>query len=187
MSFYYKVGLLQKVKAHLKSGGIIAYPTESCYGLGCDPFNYKAINTLIKLKRRKKDKGLILIAGKFKQLGTIIQPLTKEQFKKTKQYWPGVYSLIMDTQPNVMYNLTGKHKTIAVRLTLHKNVIQLCNFVNSAIVSTSANKTNMKTIKTYRECSRQFGTSVLVLPSITNFVKKPSTIIDLKTNKILRN
>ena len=186
MSFYYKVGLLQKVKAHLKHGGIIAYPTESCYGLGCDPFNYTAINRLIKLKRRKKDKGLIVIASKFKQLNQIIKPLTKKQFKKTRQYWPGANSLIMDTKSSISYNLTGKHKTVAVRVTQNKSVIQLCNFIDSALVSTSANKSSMKSIRTYRECARQFGAPVLVLPGITNFAKKPSTIIDFKTNIILR-
>ena len=186
MIMRYKTGLLRQVREHIKKGGIIAYPTESCYGLGCNPYDYKAINKLIKLKQRKKDKGLIIVASKFKQLNNIIKPLSVKQIKQTTHYWPGSYSLILDAKPSISYNLKGKHTTVAVRVTQYKLVIQLCDFINSAVVSTSANKSKLKSIRTYRECIRQFGQSVLVLPGMVGNATKPSTIIDLKTNKVLR-
>ena len=73
--YVYNHKLIQQIKAHLRNGGVIAYPTESCYGLGCDPFNYRAINRIIRIKGRSKTKGLIVIAGKLGQLNTLIQPL----------------------------------------------------------------------------------------------------------------
>ncbi|MCE2705529.1 MAG: L-threonylcarbamoyladenylate synthase [Proteobacteria bacterium] len=182
----YKIGLLQKVKLHLIRGGVIAYPTESCYGLGCDPYNYKAIRSLIKLKRRDKTKGLIVIAGKNHQVDKLIKPLDDDTATELKQYWPGAFSLILDIKPNIPSNLSGKHKSVAVRVSKQKQVIQLCNYLDSAIVSTSANKSQLKSIKTYRECLRKFGNKVLVLPGVIGFAKNPSKIINLKTKQVLR-
>ncbi len=62
--------------AHLKRGGLIAYPTESCYGLGCDPDNRKAVLRILKLKQRPQSKGLILIASHYHQVARYLQPLT---------------------------------------------------------------------------------------------------------------
>lgn len=185
--YNYSSLLLYKVKQHLKSGGIIAYPTESCYGFGCDPFNYKAINKIIQLKGRSKTKGLIVIAGDRKQLNGLIQPIPAVKEDIIAKYWPGFYSLILPTTDKVPRNLIGRHHKIAVRVTKHKQVQQLCKFLDMPLVSTSANKAGFKAVKTYRDCMRQFGDKVLVLPGITNFAKKPSTIIDLENNRILRS
>ena len=86
----------------------------------------------------------------------------------------------------VPQNLIGKHKKIAVRVTRHKMVGQLCNYLNMPLVSTSANKSGRRSISNYRDCKRIFGQSVLVLPGITNFAKRPSTIIDWQTKQVLR-
>ena len=71
----------QAVKV-LQQGGVIAYPTEAVYGLGCDPKNLVAITKLLKLKQREKEKGLILVAENFEQLKPYLQPLEKEIEKK---------------------------------------------------------------------------------------------------------
>lgn len=186
MNRYYKIGLLHKVKAHIKRGEVIAYPTESCYGLGCNPYDYKAINKIFKLKKRSKAKGFIVVAGGFKQLAGVIKPLTANELSIAKRYWPGLYSLILKTKPNVPPNLTGKFKTVAIRVSAQKNIQQLCNWLNSSLVSTSANRAKQLSIKTYRECVKRFGKSTLVLPGLIGFAKKPSTIIDIATNKIIR-
>src|SRR3989304_249036 len=65
----------RKIAAHLRHGGLIAYPTEYCYGLGCDPRNHRAVQRLLELKGRPQHKGLILIAGKFRQLVPYLKPL----------------------------------------------------------------------------------------------------------------
>lgn len=182
----YSAKLLQKVQAHLRKGGVIAYPTESCYGLGCDPFNYAAINKLIKIKGRSKTKGLIVIASATKQLHKLIQPIAGDQQHELAKYWPGFYSLILRVTAKVPRNLIGSHSKVAVRVSLHRQVKQLCDSLNAPLVSTSANKSGHYSIKSYRECQRQFGKKVLVLPGKIGNAKKPSTIIDWESQKILR-
>lgn len=178
--------LLNKIKQHLKRGGVIAYPTESCYGLGCDPFNFKAVNKIIKLKGRSKTKGMIVIAGDMLQLQNIITPLSENEQHELKKYWPGFYSLIMSANSRVLPNITGKNHKVAVRVTKHELVRQLCCAVKMPLVSTSANRSGCKSIKSYKECKRQFGRQVMVLPGIIGFAKSPSTIIDWQTKMILR-
>jgi len=184
--YVYNHKLIQQIKAHLRNGGVIAYPTESCYGLGCDPFNYRAINKIIRIKGRSKTKGLIVIAGKLEQLNTLIQPLPASSKAELAHYWPGFYSLILKVTRKVPRNLIGAHRKIAVRVTQHRAVQQLCRELQQPLVSTSANKTGCKPIKSYRECLRQFGKQVLVLPGLIGLEQKPSTIIDWESKKILR-
>ena len=178
----YKIGLLRQVRSHLKRGGVIAYPTEFCFGFGCDPFNHKAINKIIRLKQRDKKKGLIVIAAKTSQLNSLTKPLTNE----VNQYWPGAFSLVVQAREKVPFNLSGKSRRIAVRVTAHKPVIQLCKYINIPLVSTSANKSGFKPVRTYLEGKRLFGAKVLVLPGTTGFAKRPSVIIDWENHNILR-
>lgn len=175
---------VKKIQQHLKNGGVIAYATESCYGFGCDPFNYNAINKLLKIKQRPKTKGMIVISGNKKILTRIVAcDLNNPEFDR---YWPGSYSIILPTKDVVPKNLVGKHTKIAVRLTKHKQIIQLSQYLHIPLVSTSANKSGMKAIKNYRECVNKFGKQVMVIKGITNFAKRPSTIIDWETKNILR-
>jgi L-threonylcarbamoyladenylate synthase len=178
---------LRQVKHHLNKGGVVAYPTESCYGFGCDPYNYRAINKVIRLKERAQTKGLIVIAGRIAQIKPLIQPLsTADKQTILAKYWPGFYSLLMPITHKVLPNLRGQHSKLAVRVSRHTLVQQLCNFLNIPLVSTSANKSGHISIKSYRECQRLFGKQVMVLPGLTNFAKKPSKIMDWQTKQILR-
>ena len=183
---YYSPARLKQIKRHLRSGGVIAYPTESCYGFGCDPFNYSAISKIIRLKGRNKAKGMIVIAGNVTQLQKVIKSLNPTDKLQLTQYWPGFYSIILPVSHQVPRNLIGSHRKIAVRVTRHKLVKQLTTSLNMPLVSTSANKSGHQSIRTYRECVRQFGNQVMVLSGTTNFAKKPSTIIDWESKKILR-
>lgn len=180
----YSINLLRRIKQHLKQGGVIAYPTEFCYGLGCDPSQTLAIAKILKLKRRNKAKGLILIAAKIKQLDNFILPLSTQDKEKVKQYWPGFYSLLLPSKHKSI--LTGKHTKLSVRVSSHPLVKQLCNYLNMPLVSTSANLSGYKPIKNYSACLRQFGHKVMVLPGSTKFAKHPSTILDLASGQILR-
>ncbi len=184
--FKYKIGLLRRVKQHLKNGGIIAYPTESCYGFGCDTLNYKALKQIIKIKGRSKSKGMICIASNYKHLNKLVKPFTADELSQIQQYWPGFYSLIIASSSKTPRLLVGNHNSIAARVSTHNEVRQLCNYLRDALVSTSANKSGRKSIKSYRECLRQFGKKAMVLPGIIGFYRKPSTIINLATKQKIR-
>jgi L-threonylcarbamoyladenylate synthase len=175
------------IVAHLRRGGLIAYPTESCYGLGCDPDNHKAVQRLLKLKQRPQHKGLILIAANFKQVARYLQPITPAQQQQLKISGTQAITYLMPALPSAPRWLRGSHDTLAVRMTAHKQAAQLCRSVNSALVSTSANRSGQRPAKTYAQCQRLFGHKVWVLPGRVGKRKQPSTISRWVDGKIIRN
>lgn len=176
----------RSIAAYLARGGVIAYPTESCYGLGCDPANRNAVLSILKLKGRPQHKGLILIASEYAQVARYLSPLSAEEQKKLSDAGRNAITYLMPVKPSTPRWLRGKHDTLAVRMTAHPFARGLCNGVGSALVSTSANKSGMRSIKTYKECQRLFGSQVWVLPGIVGKRKRPSTILNWADGRILR-
>ena len=182
----YSATLIRKVRAHIAHGGVVAYPTESCYGLGCDPNNYRAVRQVLKLKSRPQSKGLILIADRFSRLQRYVLPPTAEQSRLIDQTWPGPHTWLMPASRHTPRWLRGRHDNIAVRVTAHPDAAALCHALGSALVSTSANRSGLKPLKTYAACAKAFGQSVLVMPGRIGARKTPSTIQHLISGKIIR-
>lgn len=178
---------ISKLVIHLKRGGLIAYPTESCYGLGCDPRNRRAVLRILKLKQRPQHKGLILIASNYLQVSRYLQPLTSVQQQRLQNAGAQAITYLMPAKQSCPRWLCGAHDTLAVRLTAHPYAKNLCRRVNSALVSTSANRSGCKPAKAYAECKRLFGDKVWVLPGRVGKRKKPSTIRAWQDDKILRS
>jgi L-threonylcarbamoyladenylate synthase len=172
--------------AHLRRGALIAYPTESCYGLGCDPGNRTAVLRLLKLKQRPQHKGLILIAAGFKQVARYLRPLTLLQQRQLHEAGAQAITYLMPAKPSCPRWLRGAHDTLAVRLTAHPQAAQLCRSANSALVSTSANRSGQRPAKTYAQCRRLFGRKVWVLQGRVGKRKQPSTIRAWVDGKIIR-
>src|SRR3990172_8199619 len=177
----------RRIPAHLRRGGLIAYPTESCYGLGCDPDNRSAVQRLLKLKRRPQRKGLILIAASYRQVARYLQPLTPAQQQRLHEAGAQAITCLMPAHHSAPRWLRGAHDTLAVRLPPHRQAAQLCKGVNSALVSTSANRSGQRPAKTYAECQRLFGHKVWVLPGRVGKRKKPSTIRAWADGQIIRS
>ena len=171
---------------HLKRGGLIAYPTESCYGLGCDPNNRAAVQRILKLKRRPQHKGLILIASDYEQVSRYLQPLTPDEQKKLKRDGAQAITYLMPARPSCPCWLRGKHDTLAVRFTAHPLARRLCQTAGSALVSTSANRCGQRPAKTFAQCQRLFGKRVRVLPGRVGKRKQPSRIVSWADDKIVR-
>lgn len=178
---------LRAIAAHLSRGGLIAYPTEYCYGLGCDPRNRRAVRRLLKLKQRPQHKGLILIAGKFAQVAPFLLAITPSEQAVLKRDGAQAITYLMPAKPNCPRWLRGEHDTLAVRLTAHPGAAALCNALGMALVSTSANFSGHQPARTYRQCQRLFGNSVWVLPGRVGKRKKPSTIRAWVGGKIVRS
>lgn len=172
--------------SHLKRGGLIAYPTESCYGLGCDPNNLKAVKNLLRLKQRPQRKGLILIAAEYAQLAAYLLPISSEQQLRLKTAGAQATTYLMPVRAATSHALRGVHQTLAVRLTAHRYAANLCYGVRSALVSTSANRSGLRPAKTYAECKKMFGNRVWVLNSMVGKNKKPSKIRVWSNDKIIR-
>jgi L-threonylcarbamoyladenylate synthase len=176
----------RRLKAHLKRGGLIAYPTESCYGLGCDPDNRRAVQRILKLKQRPQRKGLILIASDYRQVARYLQLLTPAEQSGMGNSEAQAVTYLMPVKPSCPRWLRGEHDTLAVRLTAHPFARNLCRVANSALVSTSANRSGMRPAKTFTECLRLFGKKVWVLRGRVGKRKQPSTIRAWSDGKIIR-
>ena len=175
------------IAAHLRHGGLIAYPTESCYGFGCDPANRRAVQRILRLKQRPQGKGLILIASDYRQVAHYLLPLSAAEQDRLKLAGAQAITYLMPVKPSCPRWLRGAHDTLAVRLTAHPLARQLCHNLNSALVSTSANRSGQRPAKTYAQCQRLFGRRVWVLPGRVGKRKKPSTIRAWNSDKIIRN
>jgi len=176
----------RRLAAHLKRGGLIAYPTESCYGLGCDPDNRKAVQHILKLKQRPQRKGLILIAAHYQQVARYLQTLTPSEQAKLQHDGAQAITYLLPTHPSTPRWLRGTHDTLAIRLTAHPFAKNLCRSAASALVSTSANRSGMRPAKTYAECRRMFGNKVWVLRGRVGKRKQPSTIRAWADGRIVR-
>lgn len=170
----------------LKRGGLIAYATESCFGLGCDPRNRKAIQKLLKLKQRDAAKGLILIGYHAKQLNPFISPISAQLNHKMRQAWPAAHTWLVPANENCLPALTGGRDTIAVRVPELKSTRDLCQLAGMALISTSANISGQKAIKTFAACSRKFAGRVRVINGKVGHHRKPSRIQHLLTDQIIR-
>ncbi|HEY0719815.1 MAG TPA: Sua5/YciO/YrdC/YwlC family protein, partial [Gammaproteobacteria bacterium] len=123
----------------LHDGGLIAYPTEAVYGLGCDPLNADAVLRLLELKQRPWQKGLILIAAEQTQLEPYLLPLDSAMLARVAPTWPGPYTWLLPARDETPWWLRGEHDTLAVRVTAHPVAAALCRAFGGPIISTSAN------------------------------------------------
>lgn len=171
----------------LLEGGVIAYPTEAVYGLGCDPQNLAAVERLLRVKQRDPEKGLILIAADFKQLTSYLDSVDADLQQKVFASWPGPVTWLWPAKQNIPSLLKGKHKTIAVRVTNHPLVAELCRVFGGAIVSTSANLSDQPAARSAEEVRSMLGDSVdFIVEGETGGLKQPSEIRDVMTGEILR-
>jgi L-threonylcarbamoyladenylate synthase len=130
---------IREALRQLEDGGIVAYPTETVYGLGCDPFNGAAVLHLLALKQRGIQQGLVLIASDFAQLQPLLLPLTPAVKKRVAKARPGATTWVLPCPPEVPAWLRGNHTSLAVRITRHPFAAALCNHWGGPLVSTSAN------------------------------------------------
>ncbi|WP_064601516.1 L-threonylcarbamoyladenylate synthase type 1 TsaC [Photobacterium sp. J15] len=180
---------LSQVVAALKQGDVIAYPTEAVFGVGCDPDNEQAVMKLLALKQRPVEKGLILIAADFEQLAPYVDDsqLTDEQMQRIRATWPGPVTWVMPTKPGVPKFLTGQFDTIAVRVTDHPLVQELCRQFGKPLTSTSANLTGQEPGRTAEEVKQQLGEFLpAILQGETGGRDNPSEIRDAITGKVFR-
>ena len=177
------VGDLGRAARILKQGGIVAYATEYCFGLGCDPHNRAAVRRLLRVKRRPVSKGLIVVGADVRQL----TPYVEEFPHAVLASWPGPHTWLLTPRPGIPRWITGKHPRIALRLTAHPQAAALCRAVGMAIVSTSANRACESPARNYREVLRRLGTDVdYVLPGIVGDAPAPTPIRDAVTGDVVR-
>jgi len=178
--------LREAVRA-LRRGGLIAYPTEAVYGLGCDPRNADAVRRLLELKQRPMDKGLILVAADFAQLQPYLLPLADTLARQVSASWPGPVTWLLPAPPQVPVWLRGRHDSLAVRVSAHPVVRALCAAFGGPIVSTSANPAGQRPARDPLTVQRMFGGRVdCILHAPLGGLGRPTEIRDGRTGRIVR-
>lgn len=147
---------IRRAASVLHQGGVVAYPTEAVFGLGCDPRNEDAVLRLLAIKQRPVDKGLILIAASQSQLSDYIEPPDSAVQARLDASWPGPITWLLPARQDTPRWLRGQHADLAVRVTAHPLAAALCNAFGGAIVSTSANLSRRpparSTLQVYLRC-----------------------------------
>lgn len=175
--------------SHLEQGGVIAYATEAVFGLGCDPDNQEAVNRLLTIKQRPQDKGLILIAADFSQLMPYLDlsALPEGRLDEVMASWPGPHTWVMPVKPEVPAWLRGRFDSLAVRVSAHPQVRDLCLAFGRPLVSTSANLSGQEPARTTAEAQARLGDRLdYILAGDTGGATNPSQIRDALTGNILR-
>jgi L-threonylcarbamoyladenylate synthase len=171
----------------LRHSGILAYPTESVFGLGCDPLDESAVMRLLAIKRRDVSKGVILIADNFERLRPFVGDISAARLTEVQRHWPGPSTWLLPAAPWVPSWLTGSHTTLAMRVTAHPIASALCRAAGMPLVSTSANLSDRPPARTPLQVRiRCDGEIDMVLHGATGGLDRPTTIRHALTGAILR-
>lgn len=184
---------IKKAVTILKRGGVIAYPTEAVYGLGCDPCNEHAVMRLLTIKKRAVSKGLILIAADWKQLKPLVKASAIEKLNESQRMnailatWPGAVTWVFPASENVPAWIHGQYNTVAIRVTEHPIANAMCTAWQVPLVSTSANVEGQTPAKNSEEVKAIFDGQIdYILPGKVGGLSKPTQIRDALTGKVLR-
>lgn len=177
-----------RIASHvLRNGGIIAYPTEAVWGLGCLPQDKQAVERLLELKNRPVDKGLILVAATTAQLADYLDGLTAAELDRLSDSWPGPATWLVPDNGSAPAWVKGSHQTVALRVSSHPIIQGICNTVGSAIVSTSANLAGRQPIKDPLKLRRQFGSCLdQIVAGELGGERTVTTIRHLREDRIVR-
>jgi L-threonylcarbamoyladenylate synthase len=168
-------------------GGLIAYPTEAVFGLGCAPRDGEAVRRLLALKARPECKGLILIAAEWSQLEPYVVSLNRGRMAAIRATWPGPVTWVLPARRETPNWLTGDHETLAVRITAHPLAAALCQRCGGALVSTSANRAARPPARTALAVRLALdGGLDYILSGPCGGAVRPSSIRDGLTGAVLR-
>ena len=178
---------LKQIARIVLQGGVIAYPTEAVYGLGCDPYSAHAVLRLLQIKRRNIGKGLIVIGAEYRHLAALIEPQDIGIKNKILQHRLQPITWLLPSPPQAPYWLTGDHSQIAVRLTTHPIAQAICREIDQALVSTSANLHSRPPARTVLNVRRYFtGQLDYICSGRVGSLKKPTEIRDILSDRTLR-
>ncbi len=178
--------VVEAVRA-LDNGGVIAYPTEGVYGLGCRPTNLDAIERLLRIKRRSWRKGLLLIAASLEQLAPFVTIPDDGLREEILASWPGPVTWVLPARAEAPALLTGGRNTLAVRVTDHAVSRALCLQAGTPLISTSANRAGGPPLLSARAVRRALGDDIdYVLAGALGGLERPTAIRDGLTGAYLR-
>ena len=171
----------------LHAGGVIAYPTEYCFGLGCDPRRADAIKKLLAIKHRQPDQGLILIAANEEQIYLYGELKSLAKYPEIQASWPGPHTWLLPAHAHVSEWVRGKFANVAMRIPDHQFCLAMCEQFSHPIVSTSANRHGQPAHLGAEAVMEDMGAEVdLVVSAQVGGAAKASTIRNAATGEVLR-
>ena len=173
----------------LREGGVIAFPTDTVYGLGASAFNHAAVSMIFVIKNRSRDQGLPVLIASESQLPEVASEVPDSAYALAERFWPGGLTLVVPRNTNVPALVAGYGDTIAVRLPDHPCPQTLVQALGKPITGTSANRHNGPEPSSAVEVQRQLGNRLsMILDGGESPVAVPSTIVDTTQNppKVLR-
>ena len=171
----------------MRGGGVVAYPTEAVWGLGCDPSNVNAIERILQLKQRPVSKGLILLAADIDMLQPYFTGLDQHQVAQMQATWPDPITWLIPNNGLVSDWISGGQSTLAVRVSAHPVAAGLSRALDSPIVSTSANPGGRQAATSLTRVKVYFGNTLDdYTPGTISGAAKPSEIRHLLSGEVVR-
>ena len=162
----------------IKKGGLVIYPTDTVYGLGCNPFNINSVRRIFEVKGRT-GKPLPILAYSIEDAQKIAE-FNEKALKIAKTFWPGPITLVLPKKANLPDIVTCNRNSVGVRVPNHKVALELIQLSDGLLIGTSANRTGRKPPETAEEAVRQIGSEVdVVLDGGKVPLGTPSMVVDL--------
>jgi L-threonylcarbamoyladenylate synthase len=164
----------------IKAGGVIAYPTDTFYGLGADPRNRRAVSRVFEIKGRGADQPILLLLHDRSEVTAWTTVVTLSAERLMDRFWPGPLTLVFTARPDIFPALTGGTGTIGLRVPGSELTRTLLRRAGNALTGTSANRSGSPSTRTLDEVMRELGDRVdLVLDGGVSAADGPSTVVDV--------
>jgi L-threonylcarbamoyladenylate synthase len=172
----------------MRAGGVVAYPTEAVWGLGCDPLNENAVDRLFALKERPRHLGVLLIAARYEQVRDWIGAVPQPALDRALATWPGPHTWILPRSERVPVWISGGHAGIALRITAHPVAAALCEAWGGPLVSTSANRHSSPPARTSAMLRDAFSDSLdAIVEGELGGLERPTPIRDAISGDVVRH
>ena len=172
--------LISQAVAVLKDGGVIAYPTETFYGLGVDATNVKAVERLFAVKGRDFRNPIPVVIGNIAKLDQIVADVMPQAQELIARHWPGPLTLVFGAAPSLSASLTAGTGKIGVRVSSHPIARMLAGQLGGPLTSTSANRSGQNECVTAQEVMEKIGDNLdLIIDGGATLGGKGSTILDI--------
>lgn len=171
--------------AVLKAGGVVAFPTETYYGLAVDPRNEQAVESLFQVKGRVEAKPVLVLIVDPLDLSSLVREVPDEYERLIAKFWPGPLTLVFPAADGVSPRLLGGTGTIGVRISPHPVARRFCRAWGGPITATSANRSGWAPARTAEEVRRQFGDAIdLIIDGGETSGVAGSTVVGLDEGRL---
>ena len=170
--------LIKKVVQILNDGSVIAYPTDTIYGIGCDIFNKKGIEKIYQIKKREKNKPLSFICADLSDISQYAI-VSNYAYRIMKRCLPGPYTFILEASSKTPKKIMSKRKTVGIRIPDHKICLAIVVELGHPLITTSANISTEEELNNPDDIEDKLGHSLDLIIDGGPLISTPSTIIDL--------